>query len=271
MWLNVVLLAVAAAGLLRDGGSPTANATAVEAPRALVAASAGQQPSCQTETDVVLVIDASGAVDVKGLLLQQALALNIARNMAGGPARLGIVVYADTGVVACELSNSEPKLTAAISAIQRPAGFTRNAADALAKAEWVLMSGGRMGASSTILMVMAGTPANLQGMGHMAGKIKQGGIRLMIVSVGYNVNQDRPKEWCSWPEQHNAYFYPSFEGFPALVQKFIPELCTRLAGQPPTPPGGGGTHPATPGGGGPPSMGPPHFLKARMKGRGPPR
>ena len=33
------------------------------------------------------------------------------------------------------------------------------------------------------------------------------------------MNQDRPKEWCSWPEQHNAYFYPSFEGFPALVQK----------------------------------------------------
>lgn len=226
----IVVLAFASASLLRGGHEDVVNGTTQTNATATMLADAQAGHVCLSEIDFILILDASGAVDKRALDYQKLFAVNIATPMLSGNARMAVIVYSRTPQTVTTLGTTDLMTTKlAIANLKRPVGYERNAAQALAMAQQLLMTGGRMSAQSTIMMVMAGGPADIGGMDLLSSNVKQS-ARLMIVTAGYStVNAMRAKEWASRPT--DAFDYKEMgELVLAGCGKFVPELCPQISG-----------------------------------------
>jgi hypothetical protein len=221
---------------------------------------AAKASECGSMLDVIIIIDASGAVDDASFNWQKLFAGQLAAPLKTGPTKMAVIMYTGNAVIVSDFTESAEATIVTLAALQRPNGYQRDCAKALAKAEWLLMSGGRGNAESTIFMVVSGTPLNVASMDHMAAQVKMGGTRLMIATVGTRFNQaDRAQEWASWPAVANTFDAPFFGNLPKANQVFY-DICpipvNSMSGEPIG--GGAGPTPDTPGApAGSPIAGPP--------------
>jgi Mg-chelatase subunit ChlD len=239
MFFNVVLLGAAA--LLRGVRPGAPNASAPEPCEETMGNSShafisqmranatevafDRAAQCASMLDVIFIIDASGAVDDNSFNAQKLLAAKLAAPLITGPTKMAVMMYTGAATIVGDFTESAESLIIKLAALKRPDGWKRDSAKALAKADWLLMSGGRANAKSTIFMVVAGAPLDIGAMEHMASKVKMTGTRLMIAAVGQRFNQyDRAQDWASWPAEMNTFQAVSAAALPP-AHTFFYDIC----------------------------------------------
>lgn len=199
--------------------------------------------ACEEKLDVIVLIDGSGSVTpgsswsnevqfTKSLFSQ----LEFGEDLV----QAGVVLFSDKaylfprgGAATSEeaddntgwMTFSREELVQGVDSMSLP-GASHDTAGALGRAQNALQNG-RTDARSVVFMVTDGNPNDMTAMDEAAASVKKTS-RLLVVTVGGNVNEEAAQGWASEPYQENVMNVPDFSSLQPRIVDFVASMCTNL-------------------------------------------
>lgn len=181
-------------------------------------------PKCASKSDVVLALDSSGSVGSTGFASVKSFATMVAGQMQLGEAlsSMGVVTFSSNAVVQ-QWSLDANAVKGAIGSLAWLKGST-NTAEAFVKADQLFVDG-REGAPDILVVVTDGMPQSMYLASSALAKLKEKGVRVVVVAVGAGRTARHLKGWASWPTAEN---FIAVDSFKKLDQKRATELIANI-------------------------------------------
>lgn len=174
---------------------------------------------CNSQVDVLLVVDSSGSVRPEGFSLEQSLARSLVSKVVGEGAQVGVVAFADEAEVVAPLTFDAAALDEKIGAM-RWLGARTNLAAGLMTALNVLLSGSRASAQNVVVVVTDGSPNSQEDVRLAAAKVRDQ-ARLLFVPTAESADLAALYSWASVPAEQNVVPYGNET---ALVVDVCPDV-----------------------------------------------
>merc|ERR1719305_206149 len=185
---------------------------------------------CDSELDLMILMDGSGSVGNKGFKQEKQFAENFIDRfeISGKQTEIGIISFSYYITIGSQITDSRDDLISVVQNTEWEA-YNTNTAAALGTALEVLAASGREAAQSVVVVVTDGMPNDAEATAMMAEKVKEK-ARLIFVPVGKNLDMDALYQWASFPPEYNIL---EAKGFGKLSKelnkgKYLPDICPNL-------------------------------------------
>jgi len=160
---------------------------------------------CESHLDVVVAVDTSGTVMKSGLKASAGFLKVVADRMVLGEngTQLGAVYFSDSAMVSEPLTSDKEAFKKRVSEIPWLAKTT-NTGEALAVAAELLESRARPTSQHAIVVLTDGMPTSSYIMSSEAKRLKDRGIRVILVAVGPSLSLRAMEKWATWPAHENV-------------------------------------------------------------------
>jgi uncharacterized protein YegL len=185
---------------------------------------------CDSEIDLMLLMDGSGSVGNKGFGKEKTFAEEFINRfeVSSEQTEVGIISFSWLITIGTQITDSTEDLMSVVDTTEWE-GASTNTAAALGTALEVLAASGRESAQSVIVVVTDGMPNDAEATGMMAAKVKEK-ARLIFVTVGKNLDMDALYEWASFPPEYNILTSKGFGKLAKNLNKgeYLPDICPNL-------------------------------------------
>jgi len=201
---------------------------------------------CNTQTDIVMVLDGSGSVGTQGFVDEKAFANNLLDRLNFGEkaAKVGIIKFSNSVLIEHEMSFDVVALKEKVNAMSWPMSTT-GTAKAVEAAVTILDSGGRgdLGSDRRLIFIVTdGMPddawALKEATAKATGKPRSSDpfgtpakARVIFVAVGYYsgaIDYWSMVQWASVPSYMNILWAWDFASLNRYMQYFIADLCPEM-------------------------------------------
>jgi len=196
-----------------------------------VACKADPPKKCASHLDVVFAVDTSGTVLQSGVSASTGFLKAIAERTVLGEngTQLGAVYFSDSAVVAEALTPDKEAFDAKVDAIKW-LKKTTNTGEALALSAELLESKARPTSSHAVVIITDGMPTSSYIMSTEAKRLKDKGIRVVLVTVGPSLSPRAMEKWASWPASENVIRVGSWMQLDAeKTTQLLANLCPEFA------------------------------------------
>merc|ERR1719281_62614 len=158
---------------------------------------------CDSELDLMILMDGSGSVGSKGFSQEKEFAEAFINRFEIGPDKteMGIISFSYYITIGSQITDDAGALVSVVENTEWEA-YNTNTAAALGTALEVLAASGRETAQSVVVVITDGMPNDSEATAMMAEKVKEK-ARLIFVAVGKNLDMDSLYQWASFPPEYN--------------------------------------------------------------------
>jgi len=185
---------------------------------------------CDSEIDMMLLMDGSGSVGNKGFGKEKKFAEEFINRfeVSSEQTEVGIISFSWLITIGTQITDSTEDLMSVVDSTEWE-GASTNTAAALGTALEVLAASGRESAQSVVVVVTDGMPNDAEATGMMAAKVKEK-ARLIFVTVGKNLDMDALYQWASFPPEYNILTSKGFGKLAKNLNKgeYLPDICPNL-------------------------------------------
>merc|ERR1719408_965736 len=183
--------------------------------------------------DLVVMVDGSGSVEWTpgGFREEQMFTEKLFSLLDFGDegAKAGVVLFSWEAELIHEMTQDKGALDAAVASMNWPGRNTDTAA-ALMMAQTTLTNGGRPDVpkeKSIAFLITDGNPNDLTATNAAAADLKER-ARLIVVTVGTNIDMNAVMGWASWPADENVMTVDDFPELLVKIGEFMSDICVGL-------------------------------------------
>jgi hypothetical protein len=189
---------------------------------------------CQDMMDIVVMVDGSGSVEWTkgGFDNERTFTKHLFDLLEFGEesgAKAGVVLFSWEAELVHEMTTDKAALTASVDGMSWP-GWNTDTAAAIMMAQTTLTNGGRPDVpkeKSIAFLITDGNPNDLTAANAAAADLKER-ARLVIVTVGDNIDQNAVHGWASWPSEDNVMGVKEFPELLTKIGEFMADICVGL-------------------------------------------
>merc|ERR1719389_1007786 len=185
---------------------------------------------CDSELDLMVLMDGSGSVGSKGFSQEKEFAEAFINRFEIGPDKteMGIISFSYYITIGSQITDDAGALVSVVENTEWEA-YNTNTAAALGTALEVLAASGRETAQSVVVVITDGMPNDSEATAMMAEKVKEK-ARLIFVAVGKNLDMDALYSWASFPPEYNILSAKKFKKLAKNLAKgeYLADICPNL-------------------------------------------
>jgi len=185
---------------------------------------------CDSELDLMVLMDGSGSVGSKGFSQEKEFAEAFINRFEIGPDKteMGIISFSYYITIGSQITDDAGALVSVVENTEWEA-YNTNTAAALGTALEVLAASGRETAQSVVVVITDGMPNDSEATAMMAEKVKEK-ARLIFVAVGKNLDMDALYTWASFPPEYNILSAKKFKKLLSNLNEgeYLPDICPNL-------------------------------------------
>merc|ERR1719327_719590 len=185
---------------------------------------------CDSELDLMILMDGSGSVGSKGFSQEKEFAEAFINRFEIEPSKteMGVISFSYYITIGSQITDQADELISVVQNTEWEA-YNTNTAAALGTALEVLAASGRETAQSVVVVITDGMPNDSEATAMMAEKVKEK-ARLIFVAVGKNLDMDALYSWASFPPEYNVLSAKKFKKLVKSLNKgeYLPDICPNL-------------------------------------------
>jgi uncharacterized protein YegL len=189
--------------------------------------------ACFDKLDIVVLVDGSGSVEwtKNGWKNEKKFTERLLGYLEMGEhaSKAGVVLFSWEAELIQELTTDRAALMASVEGMQWP-GWNTDTAAGIMMAATTLTNGGRPDVSkenSIAFLITDGNPNDMTATNSAAEDLKER-ARLIVVTVGNNVDENAVNRWASWPAEENVMNVEDFGALQDKLSEFVSDICLKL-------------------------------------------